>query len=134
VEWCLNGGRSIAVEQKASRVTNITENARRFGVEARLSVRLGDSIALCADLPDPDAVFIGGGASAALIGAVVPRLKSGSRLVVNAVTLETEAVLIAEQAARGGRLMKIDVSETEPLGRMRGWTAARPVVQWSYIR
>ena len=60
------------------------------------------------------------------------RLPEGARLVINAVTLETEALLVSEQAKRGGQLMKIELSETEPLGRLRGWKAARPVLQWSY--
>jgi precorrin-6Y C5,15-methyltransferase (decarboxylating) len=58
----------------------------------------------------------------------------GVRLVANAVTLETEALLAALHARHGGGLMKIDIAQTEPLGRMRGWRAARPVMQWSVTR
>lgn len=132
VEWCLNGGTSHAVEQHATRAENIRQNAKTYGLEAALTLHLGDSLTALAALPDPDAVFIGGGANAALIDAVITRLPEGARLVINAVTLETEALLVSEHATRGGQLMKIEISETEPLGRLRGWKAARPVLQWSY--
>ena len=52
----------------------------------------------------------------------------------NGVTLETESLLAAEQARRGGTLLRIDLATTAPLGRMRGWDAARPVVQWRVTR
>lgn len=79
-----------------------------------------------AGLPAPDAIFIGGGASAAMIDALPP-----ARLVVNAVTLETEALVAALHAARGGSLTRLSVEEAAPLGRMRGWTPARSVTIWS---
>jgi precorrin-6Y C5,15-methyltransferase (decarboxylating) len=63
--------------------------------------------------------------------AMIPR---GARLVVNAVTLETEALLLLEQSRRGGELMRIELSQAAPLGSMRGWVSARPLVQWSVVR
>ena len=86
-----------------------------------------------AGLPSPDAIFVGGGADAALLAALPPALPAAlppTRLVVNAVTLETEALLIQLQAERGGSLTRLSVEEAAPLGRMRGWTPARPVTQW----
>jgi len=55
-------------------------------------------------------------------------------IVANAVTLESEAALIAAQAAFGGTLLRIDLSVMDRLGRMRGWQPSRPVVQWSVER
>ena len=46
-------------------------------------------------------------------------------------TLETEALLSELQQRHGGELMRIEISHAAPLGRMRSWEAARPVVQWS---
>ena len=44
--------------------------------------------------PPPDAIFIGGGAGdAGVLDAAIDALRPGGRLVVNAVTLETEAML-----------------------------------------
>ena len=59
-----------------------------------LEVVQGAAPAALAKLPPPDAIFIGGGASAAgVIEAALDALRRGGRLVVNAVTLETEALL-----------------------------------------
>lgn len=81
----------------------------------------------------PDAVFIGGGASVALLERLWALAPAGTRLVANAVTLESEALFTQWQAARGGTLTRLDIAEAQTLGRMRGWVPARPVVQWSVI-
>ncbi|EEW24751.1 bifunctional cobalt-precorrin-7 (C(5))-methyltransferase/cobalt-precorrin-6B (C(15))-methyltransferase [Rhodobacter ferrooxidans] len=134
VEWCLAGGKAVAVEQRADRCANIAANALRFGVEHRLVLVQAASQDALPGLPAPDAVFIGGGADAALLAAVWDQLAPGARLVVNGVTLETEALLAAWHAEKGGDLLRIELSRAAPLGRMRGWVAARPVVQWSVTR
>lgn len=131
VEWCLAGGLATAVELRPDRARNIRDNAARFGLAHRLAVVEGAALSAIAALPPPDAVFIGGGAEAALLQAVWQAMPARARLVVNAVTLETEALLADWQAERGGSLLRIDLARATPLGRMRGWTAARPVVQWS---
>ncbi len=134
VEWCLAGGRAMAFELRPDRTTNIRENAARFGIEHRLQVIEGAAAANFAGLALPDAVFIGGGGNAALIEQLWQIMPEGCRLVANGVTLETESLLAAEQAQRGGDLLRIDLASSAPLGRMRGWQAQRPVVQWSVIR
>lgn len=127
VEWCLNGGRAICVEPREDRITNIAANIDGFGLAGRMQAIHGRAPEVLAGLPPPDAIFVGGGADAALVAALPP-----ARLVVNAVTLETEALLIQLQAARGGHLTRFSVEEANPLGRMRGWTPARTVTQWSW--
>jgi len=134
VEWCLAGGRAIAVERTPERAANTRANALSFGVEHRLAVQEGDSAALLASLPAPHAVFIGGGAGEALLEAVWERLTPGARLVANAVTLETEALLALWHGQHGGDLLRIELAAAAPLGTMRGWVPARPVVQWSVAR
>lgn len=134
VEWCLAGGRAVAVEARDDRAANIAKNAGRFGVDDRLQVVVGHAPEAVAGLDAPHAVFIGGGATGPMIADLWSVLPEGVRVVVNGVTLETEALLAAEHAARGGSLMRIDLAEAAPLGRMRGWAAARPVVQWSTVR
>ena len=52
-------------------------------------------------------------------------------MVVNAVTLETEALVVEAASRLGGALIKLELSEAQPLGRFRGWKAAYPLVQWS---
>jgi precorrin-6Y C5,15-methyltransferase (decarboxylating) len=50
---------------------------------------------------------------------------------VNAVTLETEALVLDLHARHGGSVMRIETATAAPLGRMRGWDRARPIVQWA---
>lgn len=126
VEWCLNGGRALTVEPRADRLANIEANIAGFGLAGRMRAIAGAAPEALAGLPAPDAIFVGGGASPALIAALPP-----ARLVVNAVTLETEALVAALQAERGGSLTRLSIEEAAPLGRMRGWTPARSVTIWA---
>ena len=83
----------------------------------------------------PDAIFIGGGArDAGVLDGAIAALRPGGRLVVNAVTLETEALLIAQHAARGGTLTRIAIERAEPIGRMTTWRPALPVTQWCWVK
>jgi len=134
VEWALAGGRAQAVEQRPDRSANIRENAARFGLGHRIAVIEGRAAEVLDRLDPPAAVFVGGGLDAALLDALWDRLPAGARLVANAVTLETEALLADAQARLGGSLIRLTLERAEGLGRMRGWTAARPVVQWSAVR
>ncbi|MGR3504864.1 MAG: precorrin-6y C5,15-methyltransferase (decarboxylating) subunit CbiE [Paracoccaceae bacterium] len=134
VEWCLAGGRACTIEAKPARVANIRANADAFGVAQRMQVVEGRAPESLRDLPAPDAVFVGGGGDAALYEALWPLLPEGSRLVANGVTLETEAQLAACHARYGGHLLRADLAEATALGGFRGWTAARPVVQWSVVK
>jgi precorrin-6Y C5,15-methyltransferase (decarboxylating) len=45
-----------------------------------------------------------------------------------------EAVLLAEYAARGGFLTKIEIARVAPVGGMSGWRPAMPVTQWRWIK
>ena len=131
VEWCLAGGRAVACEKSPSRVENIRANAKAFGIEHLLQARLGETLKLIRDLPQPDAVFVGGGASEDLFAGIFATAPKGTRLVANAVTLETEALLAKMHSAMGGALLRIELAQSAPLGNMRGWQPTRPVVQWS---
>ncbi len=134
VEWCLAGGVAFAVEQKPDRAANIRANALTFGVDHRLTVREGTSLDTMHSLPLPNAVFVGGGADHTLLTALWAHLIPGTRIVINAVTLETEAHLVQWHHDKGGDLFRFDVARAAPLGPMRGWTADRPVTQWSVTK
>lgn len=134
VEWCLAGGRSCVIEARPDRVATIRANADDFGLAHRMQVIAGHAPDALRDLPAPDAVFVGGGGNAALYETLWPLLPVGCRVVANAVTLETEAQLIACHARHGGHLLRLELSEATALGGFRGWTAARPVVQWSVTK
>ena len=130
VEWCLAGGHATAFERQAGRAANIRTNAQRFGVADRLAVFEGAAPEALAGLPAPQAIFVGGGFDLALF-ARLQALARGCRLVVSAVTLETESLLLGLHALHGGELLRIELAHAAPLGRLRGWVAARPIVQWS---
>jgi precorrin-6B C5,15-methyltransferase / cobalt-precorrin-6B C5,C15-methyltransferase len=80
-------------------------------------------------------VFIGGGAANRSITESCWRaLLPGGRLVINAVTLETERAVLAFQAERGGRLTRIGLERLEPIGSLQGFTPARTVLQYRAVK
>ncbi len=133
-EWCLAGGRALSFELRADRAINIRTNATGFGIDHRLTCVEGPAAETLSGHPLPDAVFVGGGGNAALYDQLWHILPAGARIVANGVTLETESLLALQHAQRGGTLLRIDLATAAPLGRMRGWDATRPVVQWSVTR
>jgi precorrin-6Y C5,15-methyltransferase (decarboxylating) len=80
-------------------------------------------------------VFIGGGALAAgVIDAAIGALRPGGRLVVNAVTVETQSELFRRFEADGGDLISIQIARAAPVGHFHGWRTAMPVVQWTLVK
>ena len=136
VEWMLADPsmRAIAIEARADRAARIARNAAAFGVPA-LEVVEGHAPEALSALPQPAAVFIGGGAGdTGGVDASIDALRPGGRLVVNAVTLETETALIAHHTRRGGELVRIAVSRAEPVGGKCAWRPALPVTQWVWVK
>jgi precorrin-6Y C5,15-methyltransferase (decarboxylating) len=135
IEWLLAhpACQAVAIEADAGRAGRLRANADRLGVD-RLVLVHGRAPEALAGLSAPDAVFVGGGLSAALLATLWQVLPPGCRLVANAVTLESEALLGQAQANHGGSLLRIDLAEAAPLGARRGWKASYPVVQWSVLR
>ena len=130
IEWMLADPamRAIAIEARSDRAARIRRNAAAFGVPG-LNVIEGVAPAAFAGLAQPDALFIGGGVAGAL-DAAVAALRPGGRLVVNAVTVETEALLMACRATLGGELTRVAIARAEPMGGMQAWRPALPVTQW----
>jgi precorrin-6Y C5,15-methyltransferase (decarboxylating) len=126
--------RAVAVESDAARAGRITANADALGVPG-LRVVHGRAPTALAGLPVPDAVFIGGGVTnTGVLDACWTALRSGGRLVANAVTLEAEAVLADGYARLGGELTRLAVSRAAPVGGLTGWRPAMPVTIWSVVR
>ena len=135
IEWmrAARSARAIGIEPRADRRAMAAENALALGAP-RLELRDGEAPDALEGLPAPDAVFLGGGLSEAVVDAALAALKPLGRLVANAVTLESEAVLIALRARLGGELARIDVARAEPVGRYTGWRPAMGVTQWSMVK
>ncbi|MGY5885220.1 precorrin-6y C5,15-methyltransferase (decarboxylating) subunit CbiE [Modestobacter lacusdianchii] len=126
--------RAVAVEVDPERAARIVRNADRLGVPG-LQVVTGSAPDALVDLPTPDAVFVGGGATTPLLlDTVWAALPPGGRLVVNAVTLESEAVLAEWHGRCGGSLTRLSVAHAQPVGGFTGWKPAMPVTVWSVTR
>ncbi len=136
IEWMRADpqARAIAIEAKPERAERAGRNAAALGVPG-LQVLTGTAPAALAGLPDPDAVFIGGGLTAeGVLPACWERLRPGGRLVAHAVTIESEALLHGWQREHGGALVKVGISYREPLGGFTTWRPALPVTQWQVSR
>ncbi|MGW1517791.1 precorrin-6y C5,15-methyltransferase (decarboxylating) subunit CbiE [Streptomyces sp. NPDC002287] len=133
IEWMRThpSCRAVAVERVPERAARIARNAAALGVPG-LRVVVGAAPAALDQLDAPDAVFIGGGLTApGLLDAAWAALAPGGRLVVNTVTLESEAVLAQQHRRLGGELVKLAVAHAVPVGGFTGWRQAMPVTQWS---
>ena len=136
IEWllCHPANRAIAIESRADRASRITRNALSLGVP-QLEIITGKAPEAFANLPQPQAIFVGGGGGdTQLLDRAYAALPSGGRLVVNAVTIETEAELISRFKALGGGLLRIEIAHADPLGSFHGWRPALPVTQWSVTK
>lgn len=133
IEWALGAhrARTTAVERDPARARRIRHNAETLGAAPDVHVVIEEVAAVLPDLDPPDAIFIGGGLSADVVEGAWARLPPGGRMVAHAVTLGTEAVIVAACTRLGGRLTRISVEHAQPLGAHLSWTPSRPVVQWS---
>jgi len=136
IEWMRSHPtcRAVAVESSADRVATIAANATSLGVPG-LTVVTGQAPDALADLPTPDAIFIGGGVTRdGVVADCLAALRPGGRLVANAVTVESEAVLAAAHGKLGGELIRLSVSRGSPVGGFTGWRTMMPVTIWSVTR
>ena len=87
------------------------------------------------DQPAPDAVFIGGGlTSEGTFNLAWNALRSRGQLVVNTVTLEGEAMILALHQIHGGDLVRMDVSHLTQVGRMHALEPRMSVLQWQVMK
>ena len=135
LEWMRGAryARAVGIEPKAERRVFAAANALALGAPG-LQIIDGEAPDALAGLDAPDAIFIGGGLSREVFAACWDALRPLGRLVVNAVTLESEAVLLALHAEYGGDLVKIAVSRVVPIGRLHGWRPLMPVTQWALVK
>jgi precorrin-6Y C5,15-methyltransferase (decarboxylating) len=134
IEWCRSGPgcRAVAFERHEQRRKRIVDNAVAFG--AHVEVHAGAPAAF-ESVPPPSAVFVGGGLTQdGLLDACYERLVDGGRLVANAVTVESEAVLAQWYSRLGGDLRRYQHYQGEALGGFTGWRAAMPITQWSVTK
>jgi len=132
IEWMLShpSCRAIAIERDPVRAARIRRNASALGVPTLQVVEAAAPHGLAA-LARPDVIFVGGGGGdVAIFEACWRALESGGRLVVNSVSLQTEALLLRLHEVHGGELRRLSVDSVVKLGTMSGWRPAMPVMQW----
>ncbi|WP_280444581.1 precorrin-6y C5,15-methyltransferase (decarboxylating) subunit CbiE [Nocardia brasiliensis] len=136
IEWCRThpGCRAVSFERSAGRRQQIADNAAALGVP-QVAVRGAAPADLMHESGPPDAVFLGGGLTQpGLFETCWAQLRQGGRLVANAVTAESESLLLSWAAAHGGALRKFQIYRAEPLGSFTTWRPQLPVTQWSVVK
>ncbi len=135
IEWmrAARYARAVGIEPRADRRAMAAANALALGVP-KLALIDGEVPDALVGLDAPDAIFIGGGLSRETFEAAWAALRPLGRMVANAVTLESEAELIALHKKYGGDLVKLSVHRAEPVGRLNGWRPLMPVTQWSLVK
>ena len=136
IEWMRSArnAKAIAIEANDDRLGMLSDNALSLGTPD-LEIVGGRAPDVLSELPQPDAVFIGGGLSGKGVFDTTWRaLRIGGRLVANAVTLESEALLIGLRQKHGGELARISIAHAEPVGPHLGWRPAMPVTTWGVTK
>ena len=136
IEWMRSHGRcrAIAIERHPTRLQYIADNAIALGVPD-LKIIPGEAPSALKNLPQPDAIFIGGGVTTdALFETCWNALSTGSRLVINAVTLESEQNVLQWHSQYGGELRRIGIQRAEAIGSFQGWKPFLPVTQWLIVK
>lgn len=136
IEWCRThpACRAVTFERLDSRRQQIADNAAALGVP---QVRVGGAApaALLRESVAPDAIFLGGGLTQdGLFETCWAQLRHGGRLVANAVTAESESLLLNWAATHGGALRKFQIYRARPLGSFTAWRPQLPVTQWSVVK
>jgi precorrin-6Y C5,15-methyltransferase (decarboxylating) len=132
IEWLLRhpANRAIAIERRADRAARTARNAASLGVPWLRMIE-GVAPGCLPGLPSPDAVFVGGGAQqAGVIDTAWAALRPDGRVVVNAITIETEAALYGARQRFGGTLTRLSVERLDALGASHGFRPAMTVTQW----
>lgn len=135
VEWmrAARYAQAIGIEPRADRRAMAAQNALALGTPT-LELVAGTAPEVLQGLAAPDAIFVGGGLTDGVFDPAWAALKPLGRFVSNAVTLESEAILMELHKKYGGELVRLAVTRAEPVGPYRGWRPFMPVTQWSLIK
>ena len=122
-------GHVYAVECAPDACALIRQNREKFHAY-NLSLIEGTAPQVLADLPAPDAVFIGGtkGSMAEVVNAALAK-NPNARLCISAIALETLSAAIAALAAHGqtAEVTQLAVSRTRPAGKLHLLMANNPI-------
>jgi precorrin-6Y C5,15-methyltransferase (decarboxylating) len=126
--------RAFAIEADEGRQQLIEFNRDALGVPGLQLVR-GSAPQALAGLERPDAIFIGGGVTRpGVLDACWQQLRAGGRLIANAVTLQSEATLMAWRDLHGGELTRVHIAHAKPLGEFDTWRQALPITLLEVVK
>jgi precorrin-6Y C5,15-methyltransferase (decarboxylating) len=126
--------RAVAIESNEDRQQLIEFNRDALGVPGLQLVR-GRAPDALEGLEPPDAIFIGGGVTrTGVLDSCWQQLRSGGRLIANAVTLQSEAMLVNWREQHGGDLTRIHLAHAKPLGEFDTWRQALPITLLEAIK
>ncbi len=117
-----------AIDPEAGQIEFIRTNSVRFRTP-QVEAVLGAAPDALEALPDPDAVFLGGGGPAqeAIVDAVTRRLRPGGRFAATLVTIERVAPLMRQLAAWSPQLRQVSIMHGVPIGDGTRLSPANPV-------
>jgi len=135
IEWMLAdpANRAIAIEADPARAARIARNASSLGVPD-LDIIMARAPEGLAGLALPDAIFVGGGADARVLDIAWEALPQNGRIVVNAVTLETQSLLAQAFNEHGGDLAHVQIARARAVGCFHALDPAMPVLQWRAVK
>lgn len=126
--------RTLAIEADEGRQQLIEFNRDALGVPGLQLIR-GAAPEALHGLERPDAIFIGGGVTRpGVLETCWEQLRSGGRLVANAVTLQSEAALMNWRERHGGELTRIQIAHAKPLGDFDTWRQALPITLLDVVK
>ena len=124
-------GSVFAIERNSEAVAVIGENIRRFD-RHNIKVIQASAPEHLDDLPDPDAVFIGGsgGHMGEILRVTCSRLRPGGRIVINAATLETLHAAVESLKANGFavEVTLVNVAHSKDILNLTRLEALNPVL------
>ena len=129
IEWCrlARDAESYVIEHVHERAARITTNSLGYPI----TVVHGKAPDALDDLPSPDAVFIGGGLThPRVVDRAWEALRPGGRFVANAVTVESEQMVLQLQEKWGGSLTRFEVSHHSALGSFHAWRPVLPIIRF----
>jgi len=121
-------GRVYAVEKGKAAIALIRENCRNFHV-GNVTVVHGEAPYVLAELPSPDAVFIGGSGGSENLEGIIAAARTRNphvRIVATAATIETASTLLS--ALPNCSLFQISAAEGRKAGKSHLLIAQNPVM------
>jgi len=123
-------GRVFAVEKNADDFEIVRSNVDKFRVP-HVTVLHATAPERLDELPDPDAVFVGGsgGKLREILSIAAARLRPRGRIVVNAITLDTlhETVTVCRELRLQHDAILASIARSKPLLGMMSFEALNPV-------